>query len=100
VTELTTLTDYFVICSVDSQPQLSAVTDEIGKVLGKKGIQPLGIEGAKGSHWVLLDYDDVIVHLFRKEERAFYNLDGLWGDAPKIDLEVESKPAGKKRRIG
>jgi ribosome-associated protein len=79
---------------------MNAVADEIGKVLGKGGIHPLGIEGEKGSHWTLLDYDDLIVHLFRKEERAFYNLDGLWGDAPKIDLEEVEKPAGKIRRIG
>ena len=79
---------------------MSAIADEIEKGLSKKGIHPLGIEGEKGAHWFLLDYDDLIVHLFRKEERAFYNLDGLWGDAPKVDLEEVDKPAGKIRRVG
>jgi len=79
---------------------MDAVKDEIVRVLGKEGIQPLGVEGDKGSHWVLLDYEDLIIHLFRKEEREFYNLDGLWGDAPKINLQEMETPKSKLRQIG
>ena len=78
---------------------MNAITEGVEISLKKGGFEPLNIEGTKGSHWILLDYDDVIVHLFRKEERAFYNLDGLWGDAPKVDMEEIEEPVGKLRRI-
>lgn len=87
VKKVTFIADYFVICTADSQTQLNAIAEEIEKQLGKEGFHPPGIEGEKVSHWILMDYGDVIIHLFRKDARDFYNLDGLWGDSPKIDLE-------------
>ncbi len=87
VKKVTFITDYFVICTADSQTQLNAIAEDIEKQLGKEGFRPPGIEGGKVSHWILMDYGDVIIHLFRKDARDFYNLDGLWGDSPKIDLE-------------
>lgn len=87
IKKVSDIADYFVICSADSQPQIKAILDEIEVTLGKKGVRPLQIEGAAISHWVLIDYEDVIVHIFRKETREFYNLDGLWGDSPVLDLE-------------
>ena len=96
VKKVTFITDYFVICTAESQPQLGAIVGEIEKELGKEGIHPVGIEGKNVSHWILMDYGDVIIHLFREDSRAFYNLDGLWGDSPRIDLEEKAPHVRKK----
>jgi ribosome-associated protein len=74
--------DYFVIGTANSDRQLNAILDEIDKKLGKEEkLRPIGREGEPASGWVLLDYGDVIVHLFGKEERTFYDLEGLWHEA-------------------
>lgn len=83
---LTSLADYYVLCSADSEPQVRAIFDAVEIALSKKGYRPLGIEGIKVAVWVLIDYNDVIFHIFRKEARTFYHLDRLWGDAPRIDF--------------
>lgn len=98
VKKVSDIADYFVICSAGSQPQIRAILDEIEVALGKEGIRPLQIEGSPVSHWVLLDYDDVIIHVFRKETREFYNLDGLWGDSPVLDLEEADLKTGILKR--
>jgi ribosome-associated protein len=74
-------TDYFVICAGESQRQLRAIYEEIEKSLKKEGVLLYHHEGGFDSGWLLLDYGDVIVHIFGEQERAFYNLDGLWHDA-------------------
>ena len=79
---LVTFTDYFVICSADSDTQVKAIADQIDKVLSDDGIRCWHREGLKALSWVLLDYVDVVVHIFKKEARDFYNLEKLWGDAP------------------
>lgn len=79
---LVTFTDYFVICSADSDTQVKAIADQIDKVLSDEGIRCWHREGLKALSWVLLDYVDVVVHIFKKEARDFYNLEKLWGDAP------------------
>lgn len=84
--ELTTITDYFVICTGDSDTQIKAIADEIDKKLRDENIKVWHIEGYDSLNWVLLDYVDVVVHIFRKEIREFYNLEKLWGDAPVIDV--------------
>ncbi len=86
VSDLTSLADYFIICSTESDPQIRAVADAVQDTLSKKGIRPIGVEGRDSGRWVLIDYDDVILHVFKNEARAFYNLDGLWGDAPQVPL--------------
>lgn len=85
--ELTSFTDYFVICSADSDIQVKAIADEIDKKLSEQGIKCWHKEGYKALSWVLLDYVDVVVHIFKKESREFYNLEKLWGDAPAIFVE-------------
>lgn len=85
--ELTTMADYFVICSADSDTQVKAIADEIDKNLKDQGIRSWHKEGYKGLNWVLLDYVDVVVHVFKKDVRAYYNLERLWGDAPSINVE-------------
>ena len=79
---LVSFTDYFVICSADSDTQVKAIADEVDKVLSDDGIKCWHKEGLKALSWVLLDYVDVVVHIFKKDSREFYNLEKLWGDAP------------------
>ena len=80
--DLASFTDYFIICSADSEVQVKAVADEIDKDLRDKGIKCWHREGYLGLTWVLLDYVDVVVHIFKKDAREFYSLEKLWGDAP------------------
>ncbi len=84
--KLTTITDYFVICTGDSDTQVKAIADEVSKELRDDGIRSWHTEGYQSLNWVLLDYVDVVVHVFKKEIREFYNLEKLWGDAPSIDV--------------
>lgn len=88
--KLVTFTDYFVICSADSDTQVKAIADEVDKALSDEGIKCWHREGLKALSWVLLDYVDVVVHIFKKDAREFYNLEKLWGDAPS---EKMSDPA-------
>jgi len=84
IAELTTVADYLVICAGSSERQLGAIADGITEGLAADGINPLGREGAAGAHWVLLDFGAVIVHVFAPPERAFYQLERLWADAPTL----------------
>ncbi len=97
--KLVTFTDYFVICSADSDTQVKAIADEVDKVLSDDGIKCWHKEGLKALSWVLLDYVDVVVHIFKKDAREFYNLEKLWGDAPseKMSDPVEQKVVKTKR---
>ena len=90
VGKLTTIADFFIICSAESQPQIRAIRDHIEKTLSEGGERLFSVEGGNGSGWVLLDYSDLIVHIFRDDVRSFYALERLWGDAPQ--LEPEEKP--------
>ena len=85
-------TDYFVICSASSDRQVKAIADNVKEGMKEKGFRPWHIEGLTAKKWVLIDYVDVVVHIFYGETRAFYSLETLWGDAP----VEEVKP--KKRR--
>jgi len=82
-----TFADYFLICSGDSTTQLKAIAGEIKEQLNKTGISIRHLEGYKDGGWVLLDYGDVIVHVFLEESRQFYNLEGLWNDAGIVKRE-------------
>ncbi len=93
--KLATFADYFVICSADSDTQVKAVADEIDKELRDEGIKYWHKEGYKALNWVLVDYVDVVVHIFKKDAREFYKLEKLWGDAP-IE-EVQDPGAGETR---
>lgn len=90
---VTTLADYFVLCSGSSAPQLKALADAGEKVMKDHGILPHHVEGHRGGTWILQDYGDVVVHVFDKEARAFYDLDRLWADAKTVDLsDVLTQP--------
>ncbi len=98
---LTTFSDFFVICSADSDTQVKAIADEVDKNLRDEGIKCWHKEGYTALSWVLLDYVDVVVHVFKKEAREFYNIEKLWGDAPSIEVidpelrKKEVKPKAK-----
>lgn len=98
---LTTFSDFFVICSADSDTQVKAIADEIDKSLRDEGIKCWHKEGYMALSWVLLDYVDVVVHVFKKEAREFYNIEKLWGDAPSIEIvdpELRKKAAKPKTK--
>jgi ribosome-associated protein len=85
--ELTPVFDYFVIATGSSRRQLHAMSEQIDdKLEDELGDKRLGIEGYDGSRWILLDYGDVVIHLFDEETRRFYDLEGLWGPAKHVDL--------------
>ena len=84
--ELTTLADYFVICSATSTTQIKALADACEKALKDAGEPPHHIEGHRGGTWVLLDFSSVVVHIFNEEARKFYDLERLWSDAVPMDL--------------
>lgn len=73
--------DYFVLCTADSDTQVKAIADAIQQGTDERGIRPWHVEGLSALSWVLLDYVDVVVHVFLKETRSFYNLERLWSDA-------------------
>jgi len=86
VREITTLADYFIICSGNTGRQVKAIADEIDFRLSAHRSFPRHIEGFPGCRWVLMDYGDVVVHVFDEEAREYYDLDGLWGDAPRVEI--------------
>ena len=79
--DVCTFTDYFVICSADSDRQIEAIREEITKTLKQKGILPYHRAGNADSGWILLDMGAVIIHIFSPQQREYYNLDELWGEA-------------------
>ena len=80
-------TDYFLLCTGKSDRQVQAIAQAIEGTLKKKGIRPLGQEGMREGKWILMDYEDVVVHIFLEPMRRFYDLEGLWIDAPRIVLK-------------
>ena len=81
VRKITTITDYFIICNSNSEPQSRAILSHINKTLRNKGIKAISVEGEDKMEWVLMDYIHFVIHIFNQEKREFYNLDRLWGDA-------------------
>jgi len=81
VRKVSSLTEYFIVCSSDSDPQTRSIMNYIKKELSKKKIKPFQIEGEDYCDWVLMDYFDVVIHIFKKEIREFYDIERLWADA-------------------
>jgi len=84
--QLTTLADYFVICSATSSTQIKALSEACEKVMDEAGEPAHHVEGHRGGTWVLLDFSSVVVHVFTEEARKFYDLERLWSDAQEMDL--------------
>ena len=90
VAELLVVTDFFVIATGRTDVQVRAIADEVEHgLLERGGIKPIGREGADEGKWVLLDYGDLVIHVFQPQEREFYRLEKLWGEAPKLALPAE-----------
>lgn len=79
--QITSMTDYFLICSADSNTQLKAIVDHFDTTLRKDGVKPYHIEGYAGETWVIVDYIDIVVHVFLPDTRDYYGLEKLWADA-------------------
>ncbi|MCY7361341.1 MAG: ribosome silencing factor [Ignavibacteria bacterium] len=89
LTKLTNVTDYFVICSVTSDTQVRAIADFVNEEMKKEDERPWHYEGYTNLSWVLLDFVNVVVHIFLDEKRKFYNLEGLWADAEITEIKDE-----------
>lgn len=87
---LTTITDYFVICSAGNITQTGAIAEGIERALAIAGSRPSHIEGGAEATWVLMDYGDVVVHIFDEQTRAYYSLERLWGDAPRVPVPLKT----------
>lgn len=88
IDKITTLAEYFVICTGTSNTQINVLCDAVEKELTEKGEEPLHREGYRGGTWVLLDYGCVVVHVFNDEARKFYSLEHLWADGEEVDLSA------------
>ncbi len=99
-TKLTSIGDYFVLCSGRSDTQVQAIADGIQQHLGAMGVKPLSVEGHERGQWILLDYGDVVVHVFYVPVRAFYDLDRLWARAPRVELPEPYQTQANSQKTG
>jgi len=88
VAEITSIADYFILCSASSERQAAAITDAVTERLREElKVKPLLVEGTTPGRWILLDFGDFILHVFTEDTRRFYGLERLWGDAPNVTAE-------------
>lgn len=85
ISEVSVLADYFIIASGTNRSQIQAITDHVEEVLGKKGLHVKQTEGYASANWILMDFGDLIVHIFDQENRAFYDLERIWRDGKRIE---------------
>jgi ribosome-associated protein len=101
ISQIASFANYFLICTGDSSRQIQAIADEVELRMKERGFKPDHIEGYRNAEWVLMDYFDLVIHIFSKNARVFYDLERLWRDGKLLDpsglAEVESKPAPPKR---
>lgn len=83
---ISSLGDYFVVASASNTTQVKAIADEVEDEMTKLGLEPNRVEGRQSAQWILMDYYDVMFHVFLDEARSFYNLERLWSDAPQLDI--------------
>ncbi len=97
VGSMTSLADVFLICSGASERQVGTIAEEIVRRLKEEGRRPLHVEGEGRAQWVLIDYGDLVVHVFTEERRGFYALEKLWSEAGRLELPGDEGPAGNAR---
>jgi len=98
VSELTSIADYFILCSATSERQTQAIADAVvEKLRTDLNVKPLLVEGTTPGRWILLDFGDFILHVFTEDCRRFYGLERLWGDAPNVTADYAEDPARDKR---
>lgn len=86
ITNLTIIADYFVIATGTSTTQVKSLADEVDFQLGQCGVQPRGVEGVRAANWIVIDYGDIVVHVFYKNTREEYQLERLWADGEQVDI--------------
>ena len=86
ITNLTIIADYFIIATGTITTQVKSLADEVDFQLGQLGIEPRGIEGVRAANWIVLDYGDIVVHVFYRDTRAEYQLERLWADGEQVDI--------------
>jgi ribosome-associated protein len=101
ISEIASFASYFLLCTADSSRQMQAIADEVEKRLKAIGIRPSHVEGYRNSEWILMDYLDLVVHIFSKTARAYYDLERLWRDGKRMDVDTllqakERKPVPKR----
>lgn len=84
---LTSIADYFLIASGKSSRQVQAIAQHLQSRMKEEGFTRFGVEGERDGHWILVDYSDVVIHLFYQPVREFYNLEGLWVEAPRVNID-------------
>ncbi|MDR3570480.1 MAG: ribosome silencing factor [Syntrophobacteraceae bacterium] len=87
ISRFSSVADYFIICSGKSSRQVQGIADNLERGLRTGGIKPLGSEGKQEGHWVLIDYGDVVIHIFYEPVRLFYDLESLWSEAPRVEVD-------------
>ena len=87
ISDISVMADYFIICSGDNKHQILAMQDAVEEALEKIEVIPKNIEGKNGDTWILMDYRDIVVHIFDSENRSFYDLERLWQDGKEVSLE-------------
>ncbi len=88
---LTSAADRFVLCTGDSETQVKAIADHVAETLGQEDMKPWHVEGLEGRKWILLDFVDVVVHVFYGQTRSYYGLENLWGDAPATRIDDDAR---------
>jgi len=91
VRKITTISDYFIICSTSNERQARAIADDLRVRMKELGKRELGVEGVADGRWVLQDFADIVVHVFHESQREFYDIEGLWADAKQVRWKKSSK---------
>lgn len=92
ISSISTIADYFIIADGSNKSQIQAMADNVSEVLGKAGITVRQVEGYQNANWILMDFQDVIIHIFDRENRLFYDLERIWRDGVLIDKETLENP--------
>ncbi len=87
IEKVSTLADYFIIASGSNRNQVQAMADNVNEILGRAGVEPKQVEGYQNANWILLDYRDVVIHIFDEENRLFYDLERIWRDVSLVNRE-------------
>lgn len=87
IEHVSTLADYFIIASGSNRSQVQAMSDNVNEVLGRAGVEPKQVEGYQNANWILMDYGDMVIHIFDEENRLFYDLERIWRDGSLVERE-------------
>jgi len=90
VTKFCSFADFFILCSGGSHRHVTALAQHVEEALAQAGVKPLGVEGLEEGQWVLMDYNTVVIHIFLQPQREFYNLEDLWSEVPKTQIDIDS----------